>query len=149
MGFTKREAVTDLIVLGDDEGQVKKAGGLLAATRQDTMYPSRLNYELVQKNGESKWLAGSASLGRQLGPEDVGRFIKCTFKGWGRSGSGKFKEIEVLVSDDDLPEELLNWPRYDEIQRKKNSLVDEPPLDETQKDTVEFENDDDDSELPF
>ena len=29
MGFTKREVLDNLVILGDDEGQVKKAGGIL------------------------------------------------------------------------------------------------------------------------
>ena len=151
MGFTKREPGSDLIILGDDEGQAHRVGGLLASTRQDNMYPSRLNYELVQKSGDSVWVAGSASLGRQLGPADVGRFVKCTFEGWGKSANGKFKIIEVLVSDDNLPPELLRWPRYEEIQRKVKTAQpygELPPLDETQRDVNELEEDDDDS-LPF
>jgi hypothetical protein len=147
MGFNKREATSDLTVLGNDEGQVGKAGGLLASMRQDNRYPSRHNYELVQRSGESIWLAGSASLGNQLGPEDVGRFIRCTFKGWGSSSNGKFKIIEVMVSDDDLPDELLEWPRYKEIQkriRNNGGPQGTPPLDETQAAVH-----DDEDDLPF
>jgi len=116
MGWTKREPVSNLVVFGDDEGQVKKAWGLLVQLTQDTMYPARNNYELVQKNGESITLAGCASLSRQIGVTDVGHFVKCEFKGWGHSANGKFKDIEVFIWNDEPTAEMKAWPRWRESQ---------------------------------
>ena len=146
MSWEKRDPVTDLVVLGDDEGQVRTAGGLLASTKQDSMYPSRLNYELVQKDGSSRWLAGSASIGRQLSPSDVGRFIKAKFVGWGKSANGRFKEIEVMIWQGEPTDEMKDWPRWAEVN-DSGQQDDEPPLDETQ--AAVYADDEDDSDLPF
>ncbi len=116
MGWEKREAVTDLVILGDDEGNVRKVGGLLAAINQDRVYPARMNYEIVQKSGESINLAGSSSLGRQIGPADVGKFLKAEFKGWGKSANGKFKDIEVNIWEGEPNADMKAWPRYKEFQ---------------------------------
>ena len=117
-GWKKQEPISDLIVLGDnaEADNVKECGGLLASTRQDSQYPDRLNYELVQKDGSSKWLAGSASIMRQLGPAHIGAFVKCQFVGWGRSPRGEFKEIAVHIWEGELTELMLGWPRLDEVK---------------------------------
>ncbi len=143
MAWSKREPVSNLVVLGDDEGQVKKVGGLLASVKQDAQYPSRSNYELIQKDGESIMLAGSASIGRQLFPGDIGRFVKLTFMGWGSSKNGKFKEIEVNVFDGEPTDDMKKWPRYAELSRKpKGESADGDP---GPTDT----GDDFDDDLPF
>lgn len=116
MGWTKREPVSNLVILGDDEGCTQKVGGLLVKITQDTMYPNRSNYELVQKDGESVHLAGSASLSRQIGPTDVGKFMRCTFKGWGKSANGKFKDIEVQIFEGEVTDDMKKWPRWRESQ---------------------------------
>ena len=118
-GWTKREPVSNLVILGDDEGCATKAQGLLAALTQDTMYPQRSNYELVQKNGESIHLAGSASLSRQIGPADVGKFVRCEFKGWGKAAAGKFKMIEVNIYEGEPTDALKAWPRWAELNSPK------------------------------
>src|ERR1700737_4564135 len=97
MSWEKREPVTNLDVLGDDEGNRKKVGGLLIGLPKDRMYPDKVNYEIVQKDGEVLVLAGSASLRNQIGEADIGHFIKCEFTGWGKSPNGKFKAIDVFV----------------------------------------------------
>ena len=142
MAWDKRDPVSNLVILGDDEGQVRKVGGLLASIRQDNQYPSRHNYELVKQDGESIWLAGSASLSRQIFPADVGKFVKCAFQGWGKSANGKFKQIEVQIYSGEPTAEMKAWPRYGEV---KPAVVDDaPPVDPTQA-----EEDDDNDGLPF
>jgi len=144
MGWNKREPVSNLVVLGDDEGQTEKVAGLLMSTKQDNMYPARMNYELVQKSGESIWLAGSASIGRQLGPTDVGKFVKCRFTGWGKSKNGKFKEIEVIVWDGEVTADMKAWPRWAEVAKNPGAAgVPTAPV----EDYPEQAPDDDD--LPF
>lgn len=142
MTWQKREPVQNLVVLGDDEGQVKKIGGLLAGMRQDQRYPSRHNYELVKQDGESVWLAGSASLSNQLFPGDVGKFVKCEFKGWGRSANGKFKDIEVLIYDGEPTADMKKWPRFAELSGKR---TEQPPPPEPPED----EDPGGDDDLPF
>ena len=130
--WKKRDPVSNLVVLGDDEGQAKKAAGLLASLKQDSQYPSRSNYELVQKDGTSVWLAGSASIGRQVFPADVGKFVKATFKGWGNSANGKFKDIEVLIYDGEPTAEMKKWPRWAEVNAapKKGAKAEAEPAPE-------------------
>lgn len=139
MGWNKREPVSNLVILGDDEGNVKKVGGLLAAVTQDSMYPNRHNYELVQKNGDSINLAGSASLSRQIAPGDVGKFLKAEFIGWGKSANGKFKQIVVYLWDGEPNEEMRKWPRFAEFHGNGKG------------EEADFPNpaDDPDSDLPF
>lgn len=115
MTWKKRDPVSNLVILGDDEGQVRMVGGLLAAVTQDQQYPSRSNYELIQKDGNSVVVAGSASLGRQIFPRDVGKFLKAQFLGWGKSANGKFKQIEVNVWDGEPTEDMRKWPHYGEF----------------------------------
>ncbi len=142
MGWNERKPVSNLVILGDDEGHVRKAHGLLAAVTQDTRYPSRMNYELVQQDGESVWLAGSASLGGQITPRDVGKFIKCRFKGWERGKNGKFKDIEVLIWDDEPTDDMKQWPRWHELQEQ---LAGVPPSGNGHPE----QHPDDDTGLPF
>ena len=148
MGWNKREPVSNLVVLGDDENCAQKAGGLLAAMTQDTMYPQRSNYELVQKSGESIFLAGSASLSRQIGVTDIGHFVKCEFKGWGKAAQGKFKMVEVFIWNDEPTADMKKWPRWAELQpggmEKPKAKVKKEELDD-----VPAALDEDDDELPF
>jgi len=116
MSWTKREAVTDLVILGDGEGCVKKVGGLLAGIVPDSGYPDKVNYKIVKQDGEEITLSGSASLSRQLNERDIGHFIKAEFTGWGKSPNGKFKAIEVFVYDGEPTEVMRAWPRFKEFQ---------------------------------
>jgi hypothetical protein len=111
------------------------------------MYPARQNYELVQKNGDSIHLAGSASLSRQIGVTDVGHFIKCEFKGWGKAANGKFKVIEVQIWNDEPTPEMKAWPRWRECQPMLEPSKKAKPDDsfEDVKKTLDAEDDD----LPF
>lgn len=154
MTWTKREAVTNLLVLGDEEGNKRKAGGLLIGCPRDRMYPDKTNYELVQKDGEVLTLSGSASLRNQLGDADVGKFVKMEFTGWGKSPNGKYKVIEVFVFDGEPSEDMKKWPRYAELQDalkpKKaapNGKAKAAPKDDFEEFPGSLQDDDDD--LPF
>lgn len=118
MAWAKREAVTNLVMLGDAEGHRKKVGGLLVGTPRDRMYPDKMNYELAQKDGEVLVLSGSANLSRQLNESDVGKFVKCEFTGWGRSANGKYKVIDVNVWDGEVTPDMKKWPLYAETHAK-------------------------------
>ena len=115
MAWTKREAVTDLTILGDAEGNKKIVGGLLIGCPRDRGYPDKVNYEIVKKDGEEITLSGSSSLSRQINEQDIGKFIKCEFHGWGKSPNGKFKNIEVNVWEGEPTVDMKNWPRYTEF----------------------------------
>lgn len=153
MSWAKREAVSNLVVLGDDEGQKKKVGGLLVGMPRDQGYPDKVNYQLVQKDGEVALLSGSASLARQINEHDVGKFIKCEFQGWGRSGNGKFKVIEVNVWEGEPNDEMKAWPRFAEFQNGgKKQAPKAAPVAAGKKD--EFDGfppplEDTDDDLPF
>lgn len=142
MGWTKREVDTNLVILGDGEGNVKSAAGLLASVTKDPRYPDNRRYELVQKDGTSKSVAGSASINSQLGVGDVGKFVKLSFTGWGSSGNGKFKKIEVEVHDGEgATADMLAWPRYAELNGNGGIKA-------TSQDKPE-ETPDEDDDLPF
>lgn len=119
MSWTKRDPVQNMVFLGDGEGDRSTVGGLLVDVSQNKLYPQKVDYHLVQKTGEVYVLGGSASLNRQLGVADVGKFIKCAFKGWGKSANGKFKEIEVNVWDGPISPEMKAWPQYSEFEKPK------------------------------
>lgn len=142
MSWEKREPVSNLVVLGDDENNAKKVGGLLLAVVKDAKYANRSNYQIVQKDGTVSTLAGSASLNNQIHEGDVGKFIKAEFKGWGKSPNGRYKEIEVLIWEGEPTEDMKNWPRFKDAQ-KKASQPDPEPAPEPDED---FGGDED---LPF
>jgi hypothetical protein len=114
MAWGKREAVTNLVMLGDEEGHKKTVGGLLIGCPRDRMY-DKVNYQIVKQDGEEIILSGSSSLNRQINEGDIGKFIKCEFKGWGKSANGKFKDIEVNVWEGEPTEKMKAWPRYAEF----------------------------------
>lgn len=122
MGWDKREPVTNLAILGDEEGNKKKVGGLLIGIPRDKGY-DKANYEIVQQDGEVIVLSGSASLARQISEADVGHFIKCEFTGWGKSPNGKFKAIDVFVYDGEPTDVMKKWPRYAEFQKNGNGKL--------------------------
>jgi len=139
-GWTKREVDTNLVILGDGEGNVIKAAGLLAGITPDRRYPDNKRYELVQIDGTSRSVAGSASINSQLGTNDIGRFIKLTFMGWEKGGNGKYKKIDVEVYEGEPTPAMKNWPRYLEIQNKANGIEPAPMPQQPAED---------DSDLPF
>jgi hypothetical protein len=147
MSWEKREPVTNLAVLGDEEGNKKKVGGLLIGCPKDRMYPDKTNYEIVQKDGEVLLLSGSASLRNQIGESDIGHFIKCEFTGWGKSPNGKYKAIDVFVFTGEPTDDMKKWPRFAEFQKNGK-----PPVTKT---ATETDDDfpgalaDDEDDLPF
>lgn len=154
MAWAKREAVTNLAVLGDGEGNIRKIAGLLIGTPQDKGYPDKLNYLIVKKDGEEVVLSGSASLARQINSDDVGKFIKCEFTGWGKSPNGKFKAIDVNVWEGDVDAAMKAWPRYAEFQAptqaQKKSAAKAPAATVPSEDFEDFPPPvDEDDDLPF
>lgn len=159
MSWAKREAVTNLVILGDGEDHKKKVGGLLIATPFDRMYPDKMNYVIVQSDGEEIVLSGSASLGRQLSDRDVGKFVKCEFAGWGKSANGKFKIIDVNVWEGEPNDAMRAWPRFAEFQtatiaQKKAAANGKQPKAEPAKEPDDFEDfpnalTEEDDDLPF
>lgn len=151
MSWTKREAVTNLVMLGDAEGHRKTVGGLLVGTPRDSMYPEKVNYVLVQTDGEEIVLSGSASLGRQINEHDVGKFIKCEFTGWGKSGNGKFKMIDVNVWEGEPNDAMKKWPRFAEFSAPKPKPQPAAQAAKPADDFDDFSNRvaDEDDDLPF
>ena len=119
MGFVKREVVDNLVILGDDEGNVQKAGGILTRLVLNTSFEKpKTDYEYVDKSGELKVIGGGATLARQITPADVGKFFKVEFEGWGKSANGKFKKISVYMWDGELTDAMKQWPRFREFYGK-------------------------------
>lgn len=149
MSWEKREPVTNLVVLGDEEGNKKKAGGLLVGCPKDRMYPDKTNYELLQQDGEVQVLSGSASLRNQIGEADIGKFVKMEFTGWGKSPNGKYKAIEVFVFTGEPNDVMKAWPRFADFHGKNGK----PPV--AAKTAVETDEtfpgalEEDDDDLPF
>ena len=144
MGWAKREVDTNLVILGDAEGNARKVGGLLAGIMPDRRYPDNRRYELVQQDGTVKSLAGSASINSQLGPADVGRFVKLLFAGWEKGGNGRWKKIEVHVYEGEPTPEMHKWPRFSELQTIPKGKKNGAPAD-----ADEIPPPDDDDDLPF
>jgi len=146
MSWAKREATTtNLVSLGDGEGDRRKVGGLLVATPKDRLYPQKTNYELVQKDGEVLTLSGSASLSRQINEQDIGKFIKCEFTGWDKSPNGKYKVIEVNVWEGEPSDDMKAWPRYAEFRNNGKKAAQTAPADDFGTSALK----DDDDDLPF
>jgi hypothetical protein len=123
MGFTKREVLDNLVILGNDEGNVQKAGGIMTRLVLNTQFDKpKTDYEFVDKNGELKVIGGGATLARQIGPDDVGKFFKMEFEGWGRSANGKFKKIAVYIWDGEPSETMKAWPRFQEFYGKSAAV---------------------------
>lgn len=137
MSWEKREPVTNLAVLGDEDGNKKKVGGLLIGLPKDRMYPDKVNYELVQQDGEVLVLSGSASLRNQIGEADIGKFIKCEFTGWGKSPNGKFKAIDVFVYGGEPNDVMKKWPRFAEFQKNGKPATSKPAV-QTDSDFEDF-----------
>lgn len=116
MGWEKREAVSDLVILGDEQGNKKSVGGLLVALPHDKGY-DKTNYQIVKQSGEEVTVSGSRSIARQISANDVGKFVKFTFTGWGNSPNGKFKAIEVNVWEGEPTPEMKAWPRFADLQK--------------------------------
>lgn len=137
MGWHKREPASDLVILGDGEGQIERIGGLLVGVIPDPRYPDNRRYELVQQNGESRFVAGSASINSQMGPGDVGKFVKLTFQGWAKGSRGqRFKDIEVLVWEGEPNADMKKWPRYGEFDG--TPMPSEAPIEDDYGDDLPF-----------
>ena len=126
MSWTKREVSSNLVIIGDAEGQVRKVGGLLAGITPDPRYPDNKRYELVQQDGTVKTLAGSASINSTVGVADVGKFLKCTFLGWEAGKNGRFKKIDVEVYEGEATADMKKWPRFAELHAKAGKPSGEP-----------------------
>lgn len=109
MTWNKRQVAQNLVILGDDEGHVRRAHGLLADVTPDPQYPNNRRYLLIGQAGAEKIVAGSTSLNLQVGPGDVGKFVKFSFVGWERGKRGRFKAMEVEVYDGPATKAMLDW----------------------------------------
>lgn len=115
-GWTERESASNLVVLGDDREQTKRAAGLLLAIEADRRYPEKDNYRIITQKGEEILVSGSANLARQISKSDLGKFVKLEFTGWEKSANGKYKVIKVSVFDGAPTDVMTKWPRYAEVQ---------------------------------
>ena len=148
MGFTKREIQDNLVILGDDDGNVQKAGGILTRLILNTQFEkAKTDYEYVDKNGDLKVIGGSATLARQISPNDVGKFFKMEFEGWGKSANGKFKKIAVYFWDGEPNVQMQSWPRFFEFYGKSAPAPNTPAAQKFEDMPKQLEDDDDD--LPF
>lgn len=154
MGFVKREVADNFVTIGDGDGDVAKAGGILTRFVPNNHFATpKTDYEFVNKQGELAILSGSASLMRQIHAEDLGKFFKVEFEGWGKSAKGAFKKIAVYLWDGEPTDEMRQWPRFSEYFGKQPKA--QPALatatkirDEFDKMPAALEKDDDD-DLPF
>jgi hypothetical protein len=143
MSWEESKPPTGFTILGDDEGNVPKVGGLLAAIVQSDKYKNTDNYELVQQDGSIKTLAGCTTLASRIFSKHVGKFLKAEFVGWEKGKAGRYKDTKVLFWEGEPTDEMKKWPRWEELNTENG---DEPPLDETQAAVHEDETEDD---LPF
>lgn len=145
MGWGKREVVDNFVTLGDSEGDVKKAGGILTRFVENRHFAQpKTDYEYVGQDGNLAVLSGSASLARQIHAEDLGKFFKAEFEGWGTSGKGKFKKIAVYIYDGEPTDTMRAWPKFAEYFGKaaasKSAPADDypPPHEDEDSDDLPF-----------
>ena len=125
MGWSKRE-IPDGVGIGQEEGQQKKAGGLLVQITRDVGENHSTVYELVQKDGDSLQVWGAATIDSKLNSSDIGKFVKLEFLGIAVGKSGrKYKDIEVSVWDEELTDAMKEWPRVEEFYDAAESGVGE------------------------
>ncbi len=107
----------DLIVLGDDakKGQRPSVAGVLRSIREDTRYKGRQQYTLAGPGDEEVTLAGSAAIDARLGEADLNHFVVLRFLGWGNGTNGKFKQVDVQVSEEAYDDaDDVKWDELDE-----------------------------------
>lgn len=122
MSWGKREVVDNFVTLGDGEADVSKTGGILTRFVENNHFAQpKTDYEFVGKDGALAVLSGSASLARQIHAEDLGKFFKAEFEGWGSSGKGKFKKIAVYIWNGEPNEAMKAWPKFSEYYGKAAS----------------------------
>jgi hypothetical protein len=109
MSWGKREVNNNFVALGDGEGDVLN----------NHFDKPKMDYEFINKAGETVLLSGSASLARQISADDMGKFFKAEFEGWGKSANGKFKQISVYIWDGEPNDAMQAWPRFAEFYGKK------------------------------
>lgn len=114
-GWEDRESVEDLYILGGDQGQHKQVSGLLIQTTPDKKYAGNIHFHFEQKDGSVLQVPGSASLLRQLGPQDVGLFVRISYEGMGKSANGRYKIFKVQVYTGAHRPEFLQWPSYKKL----------------------------------
>jgi len=118
VAFVKRTVAENFISLGDGEGDVKSVGGILTKFVENRQFAKpKTDYEFVDKDGKLQVLSGSASLARQIHADDMGKFFKATFEGWGKSNNGNFKQIAVYIWDGEPTEVMKQWPKFDQYYR--------------------------------
>jgi hypothetical protein len=124
MGFVKREVAENFVSLGEGEGDVRQVGGILTRFVENKHFDKpKTDYEFIDKNGELQVLSGSASLARQIHSEDLGKFFKATFEGWGKSANGKFKQIAVFIWEGELNPAMKAWPKLDQYYGKRPTTI--------------------------
>ncbi len=143
-GWKKRE-ITDGIGIGEKDGQRRAAGGLLVEIRTDVGENNSTIYELVQKDGASLQVWGSATIDGKLRSSDIGRFVKMKYLGMAKGKSGRtYKDIDVAVWDAPLTDVMKEWPRVGEFSGEGAAK----PADDFE-DFPEALDDDEDDSLPF
>jgi hypothetical protein len=119
---TRELPVDNLVVLGEDKGNVRQTGGLLVGRKPSRIYPNKTNLLVVKEDGTEFEVAGSSTLELQISDADIGLFMKLTYLGKERAGNNTYKKIEVQFFEPEpgqpLPDRLRNWPRYAETQAR-------------------------------
>lgn len=108
----------NLVVLGDQKGQVKACGGLLIAITQDPKYKDKVRYLLVFKDGDEYELAGNAALSQRISSQQIGCITKFKFAGWSTGSGNKAKIIEVrsLPRENTSDELKKMFPRWHDFE---------------------------------
>jgi len=130
-------AASDAVGIGEKENQRTKAGGLLVRVEYD-QGPKKNSaiYELVQSDGTSLRVWGSAAIDRKLSVINIGKFIRLEFKKMSKNKDGTdFKAIKVEVFEGDLTDKMKEWPRVEEFYTA-NQGVD--PIDGEEDDGLPF-----------
>ena len=95
--WIERRGSGAILVMGDEPGQLQEVEGVLRARRPSERYQGQYLYEIEKADGEHVTVAGTGAINARLIEHDVGKLVKLSFQGWGKSANGNFKDIRVLV----------------------------------------------------
>lgn len=124
MAWQRLQGNGGILVLGDQDGQIREVEGTLVARRKSELYDGNFLYDLATSTGETLTIAGTAGLNAKLADNKIGFRVRLQFLGWGTTKRGaKFKNIDVAI---DIPEVgTVPTPRALTLARGR---ADGPPL---------------------
>lgn len=114
----------DLFVLGEPrDGQHEKVQGLLIKIEEDRKYEGNYKYHFEQRNGDVLIVPGSTTMNRQIGPQDIGLFMRIKYLGTEKGRNGRFKTFDIQAyTGTDFTEGMREYPSFRRMQEKREAV---------------------------